>query len=869
MANSDLGSVRPIGIEDEMKASYLDYAMSVIVARALPDVRDGLKPVQRRILYAMHDQGMRPSSSYKKSARLVGEVLGKYHPHGDQSVYDAQVRMAQPFSLRYPLVDGQGNYGSVDGDPAAAMRYTECRLSSITEMMLGDIDRDTVDWQENFDQSLKEPAVLPARLPALLVNGASGIAVGMATNIPPHNTTEICDAIVHLIGHPDASVDDLMQFVTGPDFPTGAHIWGQEGIRNAYVTGRGRVIVQADHSIEDMARGERKRIVFNEIPFQVNKANLVAKIADLIKARKIEGISEVRDESDRKGMRVIIELRRGAHVAVVLNTLYKHTNLRNSFSVNMIALVDGTPRVLTLKQSLRHYIEFREEVVRRRAEFDLKKAKARLHVLEGLRIAIDNLDEVIALIRASADVEEARTNLMTRFDLSEIQAQAILDMQLRRLAALEREKIEKEYNELLAIVTDLEELLADAGKILAVVRKETHELKRKYGDERRTVVHPEELGDWRREDTEPREDVVITLSRNGYVKRVKLDTYKQQHRGGKGVRGQRMTKEDDVTPHLQIANTHDFLLFFTDRGRVFASRVFELAPDQSRNSRGTPVQNLGFNMEPREEVHAVVAVSSYLEDTYLVLATKNGQVKRMHLPLLRNMNRSGLRCFNLKGDDALIGAVLADDDEDVILVSKEGMSIRFKSSEVRARQRAAGGMKGMNVQNKDEIVSMNVVDDEGYLLIVSQKGYGKLSLLRHYTQQKRGGKGLITLKVTPKTGKIADSAVVSEEVRTDSTGKLVLVTEKAQVIRTNLGEIRSTGRIAQGVKIQVPDAGDKISAIRVIAERREAGEEIDLAALENANANGNEEENSEGDEEITVASVEETGDEVVAEESEE
>jgi len=869
MANSDLGSVRPIGIEDEMKASYLDYAMSVIVARALPDVRDGLKPVQRRILYAMHDQGMRPTSSYKKSARLVGEVLGKYHPHGDQSVYDAQVRMAQPFSLRYPLVDGQGNYGSVDGDPAAAMRYTECRLSSITEMMLGDIDRDTVDWQENFDQSLKEPAVLPARLPALLVNGASGIAVGMATNIPPHNTTEICDAIVHLIGHPDASVDDLMQFVTGPDFPTGAHIWGQEGIRNAYVTGRGRVIVQADHSIEDMARGERKRIVFNEIPFQVNKANLVAKIADLIKARKIEGISEVRDESDRKGMRVIIELRRGAHVAVVLNTLYKHTNLRNSFSVNMIALVDGTPRVLTLKQSLRHYIEFREEVVRRRAEFDLKKAKARLHVLEGLRIAIDNLDEVIALIRASADVEEARTNLMTRFDLSEIQAQAILDMQLRRLAALEREKIEKEYNELLAIVTDLEELLADAGKILAVVRKETHELKRKYGDERRTVVHPEELGDWRREDTEPREDVVITLSRNGYVKRVKLDTYKQQHRGGKGVRGQRMTKEDDVTPHLQIANTHDFLLFFTDRGRVFASRVFELAPDQSRNSRGTPVQNLGFNMEPREEVHAVVAVSSYLEDTYLVLATKNGQVKRMHLPLLRNMNRSGLRCFNLKGDDALIGAVLADDDEDVILVSKEGMSIRFKSSEVRARQRAAGGMKGMNVQNKDEIVSMNVVDDEGYLLIVSQKGYGKLSLLRHYTQQKRGGKGLITLKVTPKTGKVADSAVVSEEVRTDSTGKLVLVTEKAQVIRTNLGEIRSTGRIAQGVKIQVPDAGDKISAIRVIAERREAGEEIDLAALENANANGNEEENSEGDEEITVASVEETGDEVVAEESEE
>lgn len=839
MVSSDLGNTRPIRIEDEMKASYLDYAMSVIVSRALPDVRDGLKPVQRRILYAMHDQGMRPTSSYKKSARLVGEVLGKYHPHGDQSVYDAQVRMAQTFSLRYPLVDGQGNYGSVDGDPPAAMRYTECRLSSVTEMMLGDIDRDTVDWGENFDQSLKEPTVLPARLPALLVNGASGIAVGMATNIPPHNVTEICDAVVYMISHPDASVDDLMKFVKGPDFPTGAHIWGQEGIRNAYVTGRGRVMVQASHEIEDIARQERKRLVFTEIPFQVNKATLVAKIAQLVKSRKVDGISEVRDESDRKGMRIVLELRRGAHVPVVLNNLYKHTNLRASFSVNMIALVDGTPRVLTLKQALRHYLDFRVEVVRRRAEFDLKKANARLHVLAGLRIAIDNLDRVIALIRASADVEEARANLRTEFDLSEIQAQAILDMQLRRLAALEREKIENEFKELVALIQDLEELLADDTKVNAVVRKETHELKRKYGDERRTEVHPEELGDWRREDTEPHEEVVITLSRNGYVKRVKLDTYKKQHRGGKGVRGQRMTKEDDVTPHLQIADTHDYLLLFTDQGRVFASRVFELPADQSRNSRGTPVQNLGFNMEPREEVHAVVAVSSYLEDTYLVMATKKGQVKRMHLPLLRNMNRSGLRCFNLKNDDALIGAVLADEDEDVILVSKEGLSIRFRSSEVRARQRAAGGMKGMNVQNKDEIVSMNVVDDEGYLLIVSQKGYGKLSLLRHYTQQRRGGKGLITLKVTTKTGKVADSAVVSGEIRTDSTGMLVLVTEKAQVIRTNLGEIRSTGRIAQGVKIQMPEAGDKISAIRVISEMREASVEIDPALLVNGNGNGN------------------------------
>jgi len=860
MVNSDLGDIRPIGIEEEMKASYLDYAMSVIVSRALPDVRDGLKPVQRRILYAMHDQGMRPTSSYKKSARLVGEVLGKYHPHGDSSVYDAQVRMAQDFSLRYPLVDGQGNYGSVDGDPPAAMRYTECRLSSITEMMLGDIDKETVDWGENFDQSLKEPTVLPARLPALLVNGASGIAVGMATNIPPHNAAEICDAVVHLIGNPDASVDDLMRYVQGPDFPTGAHIWGQEGIRNAYVTGRGRVMVQASHEIEDVPRQDRKRLVFTEIPFQVNKASLVAKIADLIKARKIEGISEIRDESDRKGMRIVLEMRRGAHIPVVLNNLYKQTNLRSSFSVNMIALVDGTPRVLTLKQALRHYIEFREEVVRRRAEFDLKKARARLHVLEGLRIAIDNLDRVIELIRNSADVEEARGNLMNEFDLSEIQAQAILDMQLRRLAALEREKIENEYNELLALVQQLEDLLADAAKVLAVVRQETQELKRKYGDERRTVVHPEELGEWRREDTEPHEDVVITLSRNGYVKRVKLDTYKKQHRGGKGVRGQRMTKEDDVTPHLQIADTHDYLLFFTDRGRVFASRVFELPADQSRNSRGTPVQNLGFNMEPREEVHAVVAVSSYLEDTYLVMVTKNGQIKRMHLPLLRNMNRSGLKCFNLKGDDSLVSAVLADDDEDVILVTKEGMSIRFRTSDVRPRQRAAGGMRGMVLQGKDEIVSMNVVDDEGYLLIVSQKGYGKLSLLRHYTQQRRGGKGLITLKVTTKTGKVADSAVVSEDIRTDSTGKLVLVSEKAQVIRTNLGEIRSTGRIAQGVKIQVPESGDRISAIRVISERREASAEVDLDTLE-ASENGTSEAASESVDQVEAEEVEATEEE--------
>ena len=622
MVTEGIGEVRPIGIEEEMRNSYLDYAMSVIVTRALPDVRDGLKPVQRRILYAMHDQGMRPTSSYKKSARLVGEVLGKYHPHGDSPVYEAQVRMAQTFSMRHPLVDGQGNYGSVDGDPPAAMRYTECRLASVTEFVLGDIDRETVDWADNFDQSLKEPTVLPARLPNLLLNGAAGIAVGMATNIPPHNLAELCDAITHLVDHPDATVDDLMKFVKGPDFPTGAEIWGQAGVRDAYATGRGRIIMQAKHEIEDVARTDRQRLVFTEIPYQVNKANLVARIAELIKQRKLEGVSEVRDESDRKGMRVVLELRRGAAQAVILNNLYKHTPLRSSFSVNMIGLVAGTPRVLTLKAALRHYVEFREEVIRRRAEFDLRKARARVHVLEGLRTAIENLDRVIEIIRGSSDVENARTNLMTEFDLSEIQAQAILDMQLRRLAALEREKIENEYNELLATIQELEELLGSPEKVRGVVRTETREMKRKYGEERRTEVHEQELGEWRREDMEPHRDVVITLSNSGYIKRVNLDTYRAQHRGGKGVKGQRMSKEEDVTPHMQVADTHDTLLFFTTRGRVFSSRVFELPADQSRTSRGTPVQNLGFNIEPREQVQAMICVSSLLGDTYLVMATK-------------------------------------------------------------------------------------------------------------------------------------------------------------------------------------------------------------------------------------------------------
>ncbi|MCY4475479.1 MAG: DNA gyrase subunit A [Chloroflexi bacterium] len=813
---SNLGDIRTIGIEEEMRSSYLDYAMSVIVSRALPDVRDGLKPVQRRILYAMHDQGMRPGSSYKKCARLVGDVLGKYHPHGDSPVYEALVRMAQPFSMREPLVDGQGNFGSVDGDPPAAMRYTECKLAAITEFMLGDIDRETVDWQENFDQSLREPSVLPARLPNLLVNGASGIAVGMATNIPPHNVAEVCDAVVTLVRNPNATVDELMQHVKGPDFPTGAHIWGSEGIKNAYASGRGRIVVQATGEIEDVARQDRKRIVFTEIPFQVNKSTLIQRIAELIKTRRVEGVSEVRDESDRRGMRIVLELRRSASPAIVMNNLYKHTSLRSSFSVNMIGLVKGAPRVLNLRQVLQYYIEFREEVVRRRAEFDLKKARARLEVLEGLRIAIDNLDRVIQIIRGSADVEEARVGLISEFSFSLVQAQAILDMQLRRLAALEREKLENEYKELLELVQRLEALLADASKVSAEVIKETHQLKRKYGSERRTVIHQEELGEFRREDIEPHEDVVITLTHGGYIKRVKLDTYRKQHRGGKGVSSQRLTRADDITGFLQVADTHDTLLFFTDHGRVYSSRVFELPPDQSRQSRGTLVHNLGFNIGPGETVRQMMVVSDmHAPDTYLALATKHGDVKRMTLEAFANINRAGLNCYKLKPKEELISVAMARDDDDLIMVTKNGQSIRFPSRDITSRSRIAGGVRGIRLDKDDEVVGMDVVDDEGYLLIIGTKGRGKLSALRHYRVQGRGGRGIITLSITRNTGDVAAATVINDALRRDETGKLMILTSKGQIVRTTLAEIRETGRSAQGVKIVALDQTDRAAAIAV------------------------------------------------------
>lgn len=817
VTRADAGDIRTIDIEDEMRSSFLDYAMSVIVSRALPDVRDGLKPVQRRILYAMHDQGMRPGSSYKKSARLVGDVLGKYHPHSDTAVYDALVRMAQPFSMRDPLVDGQGNYGSVDGDPPAAMRYTECKLAPITEHMLGDIDKETVDWQDNFDQSMKEPTVLPALLPNLLINGANGIAVGMATTIPPHNVAEVCDAIARLVKKPTSTVEELMKDIKGPDFPTGAHIFGLEGIRNAYSTGRGRIMLQATSEMENIRGQDRQRLVFTEIPFQVNKSNLIQRIAELIKTRRIEGVSEVRDESDRKGMRIVLELRRSASPAIVMNGLYKHTELQRPISVNMVGLVNGAPHVLTLKHILQHFIEFREQVIRRRAEFELGKARARLEIIDGLLKAIENLDRVIQIIRGSESVEDARNNLIGEFGFSRVQAVAILDMQLRRLAALERKKLEDEQKELTDKVAELEALLADPQKVKNEVVREARLLKRKYGSERKTMIHEQELTEFRREDIEPHEDVVITLTRNGYIKRVKLDTYRKQHRGGRGVSGQKLTQDDDVTSFLQVADTHDTLLFFTDHGRVFSTRVFELPPEQSRQSRGTRVQNLDFQLNPAESVRQLVVVDDMdQQDAYMVMATDTAQVKRVPLSRFKNLNRRGLNCFNLKPKESLVSVVFAREDDELVMATRQGMSIRFGSADLQSRSRTAGGVRGIKLAKGDRVVGMDVVNPEGYLLIIGTKGRGKLSALRHYPSQYRGGVGVKTLNITRNTGNVAAALVVDEEMRHDETGKLMVLTSKGNIVRCPLAEIRETGRSAQGVKVVALQEPDTAAAIAIV-----------------------------------------------------
>ena len=811
---TEFGYIRPTQIVDEMRSSYLDYAMSVIVSRALPDIRDGLKPVQRRILYAMQDLAMRPNSPHKKSARLVGEVLGKWHPHGEGAVYDALVRMAQPFSLRMPLVDGQGNFGSVDNDPPAAMRYTEARMAPIAEEMLANIDQNTVDFAENFDGSLSEPEVLPARLPNLLVNGASGIAVGMATNIPPHNPIEVCDALIHLADRPSATVEDLMKFVKGPDFPTGGIIMGTEGIQNAYSTGRGQIIVRAKARIEPMRRSNRMQIIVSELPYQVNKAALVEKVASLVKDRKIEGISDLRDESDREGMRVVFELRSGVQPRVVLNNLYKFTAMQSSFSANMLALVDKMPRVITLRQALQQFLEFRQEVIRRRTEFELAKARQRAHILAGLRIAISHLDEVINLIRNSESAQVARQQLIARFGLDDDQAQAILDMQLRRLAALEREQLEKEYREIQDSIRKMEELLADERKVLAEVKKELRALKKKHGDERRTEI-TSEASDLSREELEPHEQIVVTLSQGGYIKRIPANTFRNQHRGGKGVGGM-TTRDNDAVKSLLIVDTHDRLLFFTNKGRVYSLTAYELRADTSRNTRGVPVINV-ISMSDTEKVSAVIGVNGddlRQEDRYLVLATAQGRIKRVSLTQMSNIRNAGLNIMGLTDNDELVSARLADANDHILMVTENGMSIRFESKNVRPQQRGARGVIGMNLADGDRVVSMDVGKPKNRLLLVISKfGLGKKTKMSEYRLTQRGGKGVKTLEITDRTGPVADAQIID-----DTQEEVYVVSEGAQVIRTSLASISVLGRATQGVTIIRPSEGDSVASISCVSD---------------------------------------------------
>ncbi|MFC1942036.1 DNA gyrase subunit A [Chloroflexota bacterium] len=808
-----LGTVKPVNIEDEMRGSYLDYAMSVIVSRALPDVRDGLKPVHRRILYAMNDMGLRHSGSHKKSARIVGEVLGKYHPHGDSSVYDAMVRMAQDFSMRYPLVDGQGNYGSVDNDPPAAMRYTEARLSRIAEEMLVDIEKDTVDFMPNFDESLKEPKVLPTRLPNLLLNGSSGIAVGMATNIPPHNLSEVCDAISYLIDNPQATIEELGQFVKGPDFPTAGIIQGREGIRNAYTTGHGKVVVQAKAHISEITGTGRRQIIINELPYQTNKAALVEAIADLVRSKKVEGISDLRDESDRQGMRVVIELKREAQPQKVLNNLYKHTSMQSSFFVNMLALVDGQPRVISLREALQHYVNFRRDVITRRSRFELKEAKARAHILEGLRIALDNIDKIIATIRQSETPDAARKNLMADFDLTQIQAQAILDMQLRRLANLERQKILDEYAEIVKKIAYLQDLLANSKRILLLIREEVTDLKAKYGDERRTTILDQGVLEFTEEDLIPHERVVVSFSSRGFIKRVTSHNYKEQHRGGKGIIGQK-TRDEDVVLLLTVADTHDDLFFFTNRGRVFYLKCHEIPAGSSRISKGLAIINL-LSLGDGERVTSLAATTGLMPEAYMVMATRQGEIKKTSLDKFSAVRSSGLIAMDLAKGDELVSVCIATDNDDVILVTSKGQSIRFGVSTLRTASRTSGGVRAVRLEKGDGVVSLDRADVDKYLLVATTGGYGKLTSLADYPRQHRGGSGVTTFKIVDKTGDVIAARVVSFDEQ------VMIISAEGIITRTPVKEkdprkgITVQGRSTQGVRLMSLDPRDKVVAITV------------------------------------------------------
>ena len=810
--------VRLVKIEDEMRGSYLDYAMSVIVSRALPDARDGLKPVQRRVLFAMNEMGLQPNTAYRKSARIVGEVLGKYHPHGDSSVYEAMVRMAQDFSLRYPLVDGQGNFGSIDNDPPAAMRYTEAKLAPIATEILVDIDRNTVDFAPNFDDSLKEPVVLPARLPNLLLNGASGIAVGMATNIPPHNLGELCEGIVHLIDNPEAPPEELLRLVHGPDFPTAGIILGREGIASAYATGRGRIVLRARSHIEEQARGGRFQIVVTELPYQVNKATLLERIAELVKEKKVEAISELRDESDRHGMRMVIELRREAKPQRILSTLYKHTALQTAFNVNMLALVNGAPRVLTLKTALVHYIVHRREVTRRRAEFDLQKARERAHILEGLKIALDNLDAIITLIRRSQNAETARGNLVREFKLTVVQAQAILDMQLRRLAALERKRILDEYTEVLKAIGELEDLLANPKKIDFLIRGEVVTLKQKYGDARRTRIS-DDSGDISEEDLIPDQDVVVTISKRGYVKRVAADTYRSQRRGGRGITGM-VTRETDAVRHLLVGNTRDWVLFFTNRGRAFSLRCAEL-PDASRQARGLPLVNL-MSIDPKERITALVHVPSFEGASFLLLATRLGEVKKCSLDFFAAVRSSGIIAMDLEASDELVGACLAQPGDHIMMVSEQGQATRFTEKELRKASRTSGGVRGMRLDPGDFVAAQVPVRPGCHLLVVTSDGLGKRTPFDEYPLRGRGGSGVMTLKTAGKAGRI----VAARDVGPGE--ELMLISTEGIVIRTPVDTIPTKSRITQGVHVMRLEASDSVAAIACFDANPTPGKQLEL-----------------------------------------
>ncbi len=800
----------PVNLSKIMSNSYIDYAMSVIVSRALPDVRDGLKPVHRRILYAMQEAGMGSTKPYKKSARIVGEVLGKYHPHGDSSVYDAIVRMAQDFSIRYMLADGHGNFGSVDGDPAAAMRYTEVRMSKVAELMLQDIEKETVDFMPNYDESLKEPIVLPAKFPQLLVNGSAGIAVGMATNIPPHNMREVIDGVLMLIDNPDTTIEELMTVIKGPDFPTGGLIMGTDGIREAYMTGRGVMTMRADAHIEILSNG-KPRIIVSEIPYQVNKAKLVEKIADLVRDKTIEGITDLRDESDRNGMRVVIDLRRDANADVILNQLYKHTQMQDSFGAIMLALVDGRPRILNLKEILHYYVKHQEEVITRRTKFDLAKAEARAHILEGLTIALDHLDAVIKTIRESRTADIAKNALMAGFDLSEKQAQAILDLRLQRLTGLEREKIEEEYQEVLKTIEWLKSVLADEGKIFQIIKEELTAVKEKFGDDRRTRI----MGSATTMDVEDliaEEDVVITLTHNNYIKRMPLTTYRSQRRGGRGVTGMG-TKETDFVENILITTTHHTILFFTNRGLVYRLKGYDIA-ESTRQAKGTAIINL-LPLAGGEKITAVIPVKEFREDRYLFMATKKGIVKKTGLAEFDTARKGGLIALTLDEDDELIGVKFTDGERTIVLGTRDGLAITFPEGDVRSMGRNARGVYGIHLKDMDEIVGMDTVREGMEILTVTEEGYGKRTPIADYRVQKRGGKGIINMKVTEKTGAVVGLKVVHPDQ------ELMLITTEGIVIRTNVNEISVISRNTQGVMLIKTESGDRVASLAVMDQKTE------------------------------------------------